>query len=216
MNMNMKMNVVSETRRSSRRSSSSRVSGTHQGRTRLIQILGIALALSLLINLLMAIALASYARKASLLSGVGSSLRLELTGIIEQSELKEDQIKALKNEIKELTLNRLPGLTELNYDEVLKVDKQYVKNIVFTRTGKNSVHLYEYKVVLENHDSALQPALKVILFNRSGVQVGMSELSNKPEQGGITRLDRDEVRTHYSVVQLPDSSQPEYFQVILF
>jgi len=213
--MNMKIIAVSETRRSSRRSSSSRASGTHQGRTRLIQILGIALALSLLINLLMAIALASYARKASLLSGVSSSLRLQLTDITEQSENNASQIKTLENEIEELTLNRLPGLIGLNYDEVLKVNKQYVKNIVFTRTGKNGAHLYEYKVVLENHDSALQPALKVILFDRNGVQVGMSELSSKAEQGGITRLDQDEVRTHYAVVQLAADAEPEYFQIIL-
>jgi|GEM_PF-1004470 len=204
--------MASESRRSSRRSSSSK---SHHSRTRLIQLLGVALALSLVINLLIAITLASYVRKAGLLSGVGSSLRLELTELSEQAELRTVQIKTLNNEIKELTLNRLPGLTGLNYDEVLKIDKQYVKNIVFTRTGKKGAHLYEYKVVLENHDPALQPALKVILFNRSGVQVGMSELSNKIEYGSITRLDQDEVRTHYAVVQLADKAEPEYFQVIL-
>lgn len=213
--MNMDINTASENRRSSRRGSSSRTSGAHQRRTRLIQILGIALALSLLINLLMAIALGSYVRKASLLSGVSNSLRLQLTAITEQTENKDNEIKTLKHEIKELTSNRLPGLIRLNYDEVLTIDKRYVKNIVFTRTGKKGTHLYEYKVVLENHDAALQPALKIILFDRSGVQVGMSELSNRAEQGGITRLDQDEVRTHYAVVQLADDAEPEYFQVIL-
>ena len=208
--------AASQTRPSSRRSSSSRASGgAHQRRTRLIQILGIALALSLLINLIMAIALASYARKASLLSGIGGGLRLELANITEQSEQKTKRIKTLESEIEALTLNRLPGLINLNFDEVIKVDKHYVKNIVFTRTGKKGSHLYEYKVVLENHNGALQPALKILLFDRSGVQVGMSELSHKTDQGGITRLDQDEVRTHYSVVQLPDDSEPEYFQVIL-
>jgi hypothetical protein len=214
--MNMITNAVSETRRSSRRSSSSRASGAHQKRTRLIQILGIALALSLLISLLMAIALASYARKASLLSGIGSGLRLEIANITEQSEHKTKRIKTLESEIQALTLNRLPGLINLNFDEVIEVDKHYVKNIVFTRTGKKGHHLYEYKVVLENHNAALQPALKILLFDRSGVQVGMSSLSHKTEQGGIARLDQDEVRTHYSVVQLPDKSEPEYFQVVLF
>ena len=204
--------IASESRRSSRRSSSSK---SRHSRTRLVQILGVALTISLAINLLIAITLASYVRKASLLSGVGSSLRLELTDLSEQTELEKIQIKTLKNEIKELTLNRLPGLTGLNYDEVLKVDEQYVKNIVFTRTGKKGTQLYEYKIVLENHDSALQPALKVVLFNRSGVQVGMSELSNKIEHGSITRLDQDEVRAHYAVVQLADKAEPEYFQVIL-
>jgi len=213
--MNKTINTDSEPRRSSRRRSSSRASGSHHSRTRLIQILGVAIALSLLINLLLAIALASYARKASLLSGVSSSLRFELSELSTQVELKTEHIETLKNEIKELTLNRLPGLITLNYDEVLKVDEQYVKNIVFTRTGKKGTHLYEYKVVLENRDSALQPALKVILFDRNGVQVGMSELSNKAKQGLITRLDQDEVRTHYAIVQLADKAEPEYFQVIL-
>ena len=204
--------IASESRRSSRRSSSSR---SHHGRARLTQILGVALTLSLVLNLLIAIALASYVRKASLLSGVSSSLRLQLTGITEQSELEKGQIQTLKSEIQELTLNRLPGLIALNYDAVLQINNNYVKNIVFTRTGKKGTHLYEYKVVLENRDSALQPALKVLLFNRSGIQVGMSELSNKIEYGGITRLDQDEVRTHYAVVQLADKAEPEYFQVIL-
>jgi len=214
--MNMKINSTSEPQRSSRRRSSSRVRGSHHSRTRLIQILGITLALSLLINLLLSIALASYARKASLLSGVSASLRLQLSDITEQSENQAAQIKTLESEIAALTLKRLPGLIGLNFDEVLKINKQYVKNIVFTRTGKNGSHLYEYKVVLENYDSALQPALKIILFDRNGVQVGMSELSSKAEQGGIIRLDQDEVRTHYAVVQLADDAEPEYFQVILF
>ena len=212
----MEIHSISEPRSSSRRRSSSRVSGSHHGRTRLIQILGVVLALSLLINLLVAIALGSYVRKARLLSGVSASLRLQLTDITEQSESKAKRIKTLEGEIKELTLKRLPGLIGLNYDEVLKVDKRYVKNIVFTRTGKNGVHLYEYKVVLENHESALQPALKIILFDRNGVQVGMSELSKDAEHGGILRLDQDEVRSHYAIVKLPDNAEPEYFQVILF
>ncbi|OUS09217.1 hypothetical protein A9Q90_04015 [Gammaproteobacteria bacterium 54_18_T64] len=163
----------------------------------------------------MAIALGSYARKARLLSGVSSSLRLQLSDNAEQSARNMRQIQTLENEIKELTLNRLPGLTGLNYDEVLNIGKQYVKNIVFTRTGKKGARLYEYKIVLENHDAALQPAFKIILFDRSGVQVGMSELSHDSEQGVMTRLDQDEVRVHYSVVRLPDNSEPEYFQVIL-
>jgi len=211
----MGIHSISEPRSSSRRGSSSRVSGSHHGRTRLIQILGVALALSLLINLLVAIALGSYVRKAGLLSGVSASLRLQLTDITEQLETSARETRILKDEIQELTLNRLPGLIGLNYDEVLKVDKRYVKNIVFTRTGKKGAHLYEYKVVLENHESALQPALKIILFDRNGVQVGMSELSKDAKHGGILRLDQDEVRSHYAIVQLPDNAEPEYFQVIL-
>lgn len=211
----MDINTISETRRSSRRSSSSRTPGSHQRRTRLIQILGIALALSLVINLVIAIALASYARKESLLSGIGSGLRLELASITEQSEHKTNRIKTLESEIQALTLNRLPGLMSLNFDEVIKVDKQYVKNIVFTRTGKKGSHFFEYKVVLENHNAALQPVLKILLFDRSGVQVGMSTLSQNTDQGGLTRLDQDEIRTHYSVVQLPDKAEPEYFQIVL-
>jgi hypothetical protein len=207
--------IASEPRKSSRRRSSSRRSGTLHSRSRLTQILGVALTLSLAINLLMAIALASYVRKSNLLSNVSNSLRLQLTDITEQSERKTSQIQTLKNEVKELTLKRLPGLKALNYDAVLQINKNYVKNIVFTRTGKKGTRLYEYKVVLENRKSALQPALKVLLFDRNGIQVGMSELSNKSEHGGITRLDQDEVRTHYAVVQLAEDAEPEYFQVIL-
>jgi len=47
------------------------------------------------------------------------------------------------------------------------------------------------------------------------VQVGMSELSKDAEHGGILRLDQDEVRSHYAIVQLPDNAEPEYFQVTL-
>ncbi|OUS10026.1 hypothetical protein A9Q89_11825 [Gammaproteobacteria bacterium 53_120_T64] len=211
----MKIMANSESKRASHRSSSSRAAGTHQRRTRLIQILGVALAFSLLINLLIAIALGNYSRKASLLSGVSDSLRLQLSDSAEQLARNALQLKTLENEIKELTLNRLPGLTGLHYDEVLNIDKLYVKNIVFTRTGKKGARVYEYKVVLDNHDSALQPAFKIVLFDRSGVQVGMSELSHDTVNGGMTRLDQDEVRVHYSMVPLADIAEPEYFQVIL-
>ena len=206
---------LSTSRRSSRSRSSSSTSVSHHGRTRLLQILGVALTLSLVINLFIAITLGSYVRKSSLLSSASSNLRLQIADITQQVELKAGEIVTLKNEIEELTLNRLPGLTSLSYDEVIKVDKQYVKNIVFTRIGKKGARLYEYKVVLENHQSPLQPALKILLFDRSGVQVGMSELSNDSDHGSITRLDQDEVRAHYAVVQLPEASDPEYFQIIL-
>lgn len=168
-----------------------------------------------MINLLMAIALGSYVRKSGLLSAVSNSLQKEIASLSEQASDQIRQIHSLKDEINELTLNRLPGLIGLSYDEVLKINKEYVKNIVFTRTGKKDSRFYEYKIVLENRDSELQPALKILLYNRSGVQVGSSELSNDAQQGGLTRLDRDEVRAHYAVFQLPNDSNPEYFQVVL-
>ena len=213
--MNKQPHLASDSQRSSRRRSSSRAPRSHHNRTRIIQILGIALALSLLINLFVSIALGSYIRKSNLLSGANNSLRQKVTDITGQSAHNEAQIKTLEKDIEELTLNRLPGLIALSYDEVLTIDKQYVKNIVFTRTGKKGTRLYEFKIVLENRNGALQPTLKILLFNRSGVQVGISELGNSTEHGSITRLDRDEVRSHYAVVQLPNDSEPEYFQVTL-
>lgn len=213
--MTITMDTHSDSSRDSNRRSSSRGRAIHKKRTRLIQALGASLILSVIINLFAVVALGRYIHKARLLSGVNASMQEQLSDSVSQSESMTQLIATLEKEVELLTLKRLPGLLNLRYDEVITLDNEYVKNIVFTQTGKIGDKLYEYKLVLENHRSALQPSLKIILFDRTGVQIGASELNNKPAHGSVMRLDQDEIRTHYSFVKLPEQAIPEYFQIIL-
>lgn len=179
-------------------------------RKRLILILSAVLVASFFLNLILGVKLGSYAREATLQTVIEQKLQRELAEV-------KPLLKAMELEVKALTLKRLPGLVELTYDAVLKINKQYVKNIVFTRTGKANVKRYEYKIVMDNRNlMPVKPEVRIIFFDRVGIQVGFSELgmgNGLPISG---HLERGEIRAYSSAVELSDDIEPKYFQIQVF
>jgi hypothetical protein len=51
----------------------------------------------------------------------------------------EPQIAQLEQEVAQLVQSRLPNLRPLEFDKVFHIGEAYVKNIVFTMTGKDGV-----------------------------------------------------------------------------
>lgn len=192
------------------RHTSSRNGRSSSKRKKLILILSVALAVSFLLNLVLGVKLGNFAREATLQTVIEQKLQRELAEI-------KPLLKAMENEVKTLTSKRLPGLVELTYDAVLQINKRYVKNIVFTRTGKVGVKRYEYKIVMDNRNlMPVRPEVRILFFDRVGIQVGFSELGMGNGLPIADHLERGEIRAYSSAVELADDIEPKYFQIQLF
>ncbi len=144
---------------------------------------------------------------------------LELT-ILEKNQAQEletlrPEVEKLRADVASLTASRLPNLARLEFDKVIPLELDYVKNIVFTVAGKDSDKHYEYKIVMHNSGlSLIHPEVDILFFDRVGVQVGLSKIGfHKDGTPNLNMLERGEVRSFSSSVDLTDDAKPEYFRV---
>ncbi len=192
----------------SRRRESRRSTHSHRKRTKLIYGLWTAVGLLFLTLLFVSIKLSMYAKEVTELNMIEKKQSREL----EQMRPKLDQ---LKKEIDDLVMGRLPSLHRLEFDKVIPIQEQYVRNIIFTLIGREQDRNYEYKLTLKNDTlTAIHPIVKILFFDRLGIQVGSSSIG-LDEHGLPTLevLERGEVRSYSSVVKLSDGRRAEYFMV---
>lgn len=120
------------------------------------------------------------------------------------------EVVQLREDLKALVEKRLPRMMPLEFDKVIALDERYVKNISFTLMKKDQEQSYEYKIVLQNDSlSTVEPDLRVYLFNRSGLQVGMSQIRGDASMG------LGEVRSYTRVIETEPEEEPAYFMVRL-
>lgn len=128
-----------------------------------------------------------------------------------QDELAQTRSTLLntKRELEATVQGRFPQLRRLELDKVLPVNDGYVRNIVFTMLKKSNDITYEYKLVLDNNsDTTGIPDVKVLVFDKLGVQLGGDELPRQEP------LSRHETRSYSSVVDLVVPGEPHYFYVV--
>lgn len=167
-----------------------------------------ALFASLCIILTLCIQIRLYSTELERIKEAGSSRSKEI-------EEMRNRMAELEVEIGDLVQSRIPSLKELAFDQVIEIDHRYVKNIVFTVTGKNGRKRFEYKTVLENTGiDAIEPKAKVIFFNRMGIQIGQAVIDNDEPGSDKGLLDPGEGRSYYNFVQFAESLLPRYFRVI--
>ncbi len=127
-------------------------------------------------------------------------------------------VARLEKEIADLVEERIPGLHPLVFDEVISVDQQYVRNIIFTLIGTEEDRRYEYKLTLKNNGlTAVHPIVKILFFDQLGIQVANSTIG-VDESGDPTLdvLERGEVRSYTKVIDLSDDGhQAHYFMVMV-
>ena len=162
-----------------------------------------------------------------LLTVIGLSIRLGMyardnarLAAVEQvhiSHLAEQRgtIATLQGELAALVEERLPRLSPIVLDEVIPVNENYVRNVMFMMTRRQREQRYEYTLVMDNSSARhIYPEVKIMLFDRAGIQVGVSTVGydnqGRPNQDV---LERGEIRTHSSFVQIFDESPPEYYLI---
>lgn len=187
---------------------SSRGKHRRSSRTRLIFLLSIVLVVETTALLVLFIQLTLSEQENLDLTVLEKKQALELQAL-------KPEVEKLRADIAALTTSRLPNLTKLEFDKVIPLDLGYVKNIVFTVAGKNSDKHYEYKIVMHNTDLTLiHPEVDILFFDRVGVQVGVSKIGfHQDGTPNLDMLERGEVRSFSSVIDLTGDADPEYFRV---
>ncbi len=203
--------VRPERRTGRRRKSNGRHSHySHHHRTRAIYGLGILSVFLFLAFLFVSIKLSLYAKDLN-----------DVTVLFHRQERELQKLRPmvarLEKEIAELVQQRLPGLHPLVFDQLISIDQQYVRNIIFTLIGKEENRQYEYKLTVKNNGlTAVHPIVKILFFDQLGIQVAHSVIG-VDERGDPTLdvLERGEVRSYTQVIDLSNGHQAHYFMVMV-
>ena len=145
--------------------------------------------------------------------------RLTLTNQQQARELQQLRPQAEQQgmEIAELVQNRLPSLQTVQLDQVIKLKHHYLKNIVFTLTGKFNINRYEFKITGYNKGLApVRPEFKVVFFSYLGIQLSEARIGmDKDDKPTLEALQTGESRSFSDSIQLSsDDEQPRYFKII--
>lgn len=125
----------------------------------------------------------------------------------EVDEMKSNLAQS-KNELEELIKGRLPSVMKLVPDKVLAVNKDLIKNIVFTVVKQDGSKHYEYKLVMENRNrTRIVPKFRLLIFDKYGVQIGLDQVLTSEE------LAPGESRSYSSRVDFFMKEEPAYFDV---
>jgi len=136
----------------------------------------------------------------------------------QERELKETHaaLDLARAELKEMLEGRLPNLQQLNFDQATTIDDRYVKNVIFSLTGKGESRVYEYRLVMHNETLAmLAPNAEILLFDEVGVQVGSAAVTSEvaTTRSNEKMLEPGEIRSYSAVIHMSRDSDPRYFVV---
>lgn len=191
------------THSSSRSSRSRRKPSSRHGS--LVVILSGLLALSVFLLLVVSITLGG---RVTTLSNANRVLTEELFAHEQDIRQLRPRLEASVRELQMLMEGRLPNLHNLIADQVLPIQERYLKNIVFTVVNHGAEKVYEYKLVMENSDQyRILPRFRVLVFDRTGVQVGVDEVVM------TEALAEGESRSHAATLDVFMNSEPSYFAI---
>lgn len=122
------------------------------------------------------------------------------------------RVDQLEHELASHVTGNLPDLNPLVYDRVIEVDQDYVKNLVFSVSRKAGKTDYEYQMVLHNRSpTVIQPRVKILLFDRTGLQIGISDLKGLKDNVLIPEESRS---LHETFDILLEDREPAYFMIV--
>ncbi len=142
------------------------------------------------------------------------TLRSSLAQTEEKLQQVTPELQKLRVDLEELIRGKLPRLRKLEYDRVLSLDDQYLKNITFTEIVNRDRRNHEYKLVVQNNTSApLWPEIQLLVFNELGIQVGNAEIGTRqPNALKAGSLGVGEVRSYTASMDLADkAATPDLF-----
>ncbi len=144
--------------------------------------------------------------------------QLTIANVKQGRELNQlrPQVEEQEKQITELVQNRLPTLQSIEFDKVTPLEHEYLKNIVFTLTGKAHVNRYEFRMTAFNRGlNLIHPEFKIIFFNHLGIQVKELQLGiDKNGDPVLEPLEPSESRSFSSSIKLSSNDeQPKYFKI---
>lgn len=146
------------------------------------------------------------------------TLRSSLVQTEEELHRVTPELQKLRVDLDALIRGKLPRLRKLEYDRVLPLDDQYLKNITFTEIVNRDNRSHEYKLVVQNNtDAPLWPEIQLLIFNELGIQIGSAEIGTRqPNALKAGSLGVGEVRSYTALMELADgNATPAYFMIRL-
>lgn len=166
-----------------------------------------ALAISVALSVLL---IAFFGIRVSMLQNENSTLTRQMREAERDLAPMRQELAQLKKDLEALVEGRLPHLRRLEYDKVIPLAEGYAKNIAFTLVKRGQEESYEYKLVVQNDSlSTVDPDLKLYLFDKTGIQVGVSRISGEAPMG------LGEVRSYTRMVNTEEDATPAYFMLRL-
>jgi hypothetical protein len=139
---------------------------------------------------------------------INKSLNLELRTV--KGELETIKYQLYKSGTTENT-GCAPSSTPLKLDEIILINKDYLKSALFMLVGKKDTKALEFNVIMENKThQVIFPKLDVIFLNSGGGQIGVAHIGN--EKDSVSKkevLDKGEVRSFPGRFELGDNQKPE-------
>lgn len=201
-------------RRSHRSSSAEHIHERHR-RQRLVRrgLVAAVVILALAAGLLLALLLRSTTQlrlSRDQLAGEAQSARRHADGL-------QQTIDRLQAQLAESVQGRLPKpLLPMQLDHLVSLDEAPLHSILFTPVGNVDRLGYEYRLVCRNTGrEPFQGAIRILVFNESGIQTGAAEVSNSPDWGrlGLAGLGSGESAAFSGRLTLQFNEAPRYFLV---
>lgn len=145
-------------------------------------------------------------------------LQFKLSESERQNKVLLDEMKLIQVENDSLVQGRIPGLTPIKFDEPFKLNET-LKSIIFTRTEHNGQVSYEYLAVVQNlTNDVIRPASLLLLFDKSGVEIGRSYIAISKTFGDrseLIALQPGESHSFSGNIDLSNKSiKPAFFKLI--
>ncbi len=174
-------------------------------RTRKIIVLSAVLALSLLVLI---VQLIYSVATISTLNDKNRKLEIALIEAKTTIETLKPELESTKNDLEKLVQSRFPNLQELVTNQVMEVDNEYIRTVVFTVIKQGNRQLYKYLLVVENDTtSKIKPSFRVLLFDQYGVHVATDEFHDAQV------LRPGESRDYASDIDFFFDTQPKHFYI---
>lgn len=120
----------------------------------------------------------------------------------------------LQDERDQLVMGRLPGLNPIEYDVIIVMPQDFVRNISFTLGKQAREKVYEFRVVLANdRRTSVDLKVGVLLFDEFGIQIGSAEamFGGLANTGENPLLGAGEVRSYSDTIATRQDILPKFF-----
>jgi hypothetical protein len=186
------------------------------GRTKKIGQLRLMVALLVVLVMAAAMVALYYSVKADALEGEVLSLSTDLSHTREELDETRELLLQRDSEIGVMLARRIPGLTELTFDTLFSLDNKYLRKLTFSQSGVGQDKAIEFHAVLENKGSdPILPDVRIVLFDRMGVQVGMVKIAREQSAStaALAELSPEETRAYSGLVPAERDAEPAYFLI---
>lgn len=145
-------------------------------------------------------------------------LKQELNRSRQTLKRTEAMNQQLRSEVDAMVETRLPGLSDISFDEVIPLNQDYVKNVILGLSRDAGLTAYEYRFALFNPNTTpVLPRFSLYLFDERGIQVGGTKVTETGEASeGIHRaLGPGEIRSYSGQTTTIGGREPKFFMIDL-